>query len=47
MPPTIDPEPTEHEREAILTALAGASPGESGWAEAALLEGVDDCDVDP
>lgn len=39
---TIDPDPSEAEREAILAALGradGAGFGE--WAEAALLEGVE------
>jgi hypothetical protein len=45
---TIEPEPSEEEREAILAALgavAEASPGE--WAEAALLEGVESAEPDP
>lgn len=47
MPATIEPEPTEEEREAIVAALAGpAAPG-SRWAEAALAEGVEDGELDP
>ena len=44
---TIEPEPSEEERDAILTALAGPAPTAPGWAEAALLEGVDDGELDP
>ena len=44
---TIEPKPSEEERDAILTALAGPTPIASGWAEAALLEGVDDGELDP
>ena len=47
MTPTIEPEPTEEEREAILAALAGASAGDEGWAAAALREGVEDDELDP
>jgi hypothetical protein len=42
VPATIDPEPSEAEREAILAALQ--TPTEAGlgeWAEAALLEAVE------
>jgi len=45
---TIEPEPSEAEREAIVAAIGGiaeASPGE--WAEAALLEGVESGEPDP
>ena len=45
---TIEPEPSEAEREAILAAIGGtaeASPGE--WAEAALFEGVVSGEPDP
>ena len=45
---TIEPEPSESEREAILDALGrsdDAVPGE--WAEAALLDGVASGDLDP
>jgi hypothetical protein len=44
---TIEPEPTEEEREAILGALAGPAAADPGWANAALLEGVEDPDFDP
>ena len=47
MSPTIEPEPTEEEREAIVAALAGPSAQDSGWAEAALAEGVEDGELDP
>ena len=47
MPATIEPEPTEEEREAIVAALAGpAAPGPP-WADAALAEGVEDGELDP
>jgi hypothetical protein len=39
---TIDPEPSEAEREAILAALEPAAEAGFGeWAEAALLEAVE------
>jgi len=38
---TIEPEPTEEEREAILAALPGAAQAGQGWEAAALLEGVE------
>jgi hypothetical protein len=47
MPPTIEPEPTEEEREAILAALAGGREDDAGWSDAALLEGVEDGEPDP
>jgi len=47
VPPSIDPEPSQGEREAILAALTDASGAESGWAAAALLEGVGDDELDP
>ena len=47
MTPTIEPEPTEDEREAILAALAAASGEEAGWPAAALLEGVEGDELDP
>ena len=47
MPPTIEPEPTEDVREAILAALADASRTDSGWAAAALAEAVGDDEPDP
>ena len=47
MPPTIEPEPTEDEREAILSALAGGQNGDTGWSAAALQEGVVEGELDP
>ena len=47
MTPTIEPEPSDDERAAILAALGRPEPGEAGWAEASLLEGVDDAPPDP
>jgi hypothetical protein len=44
---TIEPEPTDEEREAIVAALAGRPETEQSWAEAALLEGVEDGEPDP
>lgn len=44
---TIEPEPTEDEREAIVAALAEADAGEGGWADAALAEGVEGGEPDP
>ena len=44
---TIEPEPTEEEREAILAALARPASGEEGWATAALAEGVEEGELDP
>ena len=43
----VEPEPSEEEREAILAALkpsTGAADG--GWAAAALLEGVEEEELD-
>ena len=41
MPVTIEPEPPEQEREAIIAALAGGTSEElSGWSQAALAEGA-------
>ena len=45
---TIEPEPSDSEREAILALLGSAAeprPGE--WAEAALLEGVENGEPNP
>ena len=44
MSATVEPIPSDEEREAILAALGAVSAGEdeSGWAAAALLEGVDE-----
>jgi hypothetical protein len=47
MRPTIEPEPTEDEREAILAALAAAPGDDAGWSAAALLEGVEGDELDP
>jgi hypothetical protein len=44
---TIDPEPTEDERAAILAALGGPVSAEHAWATAALLEGVEEGELDP
>jgi hypothetical protein len=41
VPVTIEPEPPEQEREAIIAALAGGTGEElGGWSQAALAEGV-------
>jgi hypothetical protein len=48
VPVTIEPEPPEQEREAIVAALArGERDNASGWSEAALAEGVEEADLDP
>ena len=47
MSATIEPEPTEGKREAIVAALAGPSAADAPWADAALLEGVEDSALDP
>lgn len=48
MSATIEPEPSEAERQAILAALGGAVEASLGeWAEAALLEGVESGEPDP
>lgn len=44
---TIEPEPPEEEREAILAALSEPAPGGGEWAAAALLEGVEESEPDP
>ena len=46
MPATIEPDPPEEEREAILAALRAPGETDEGWAAAALLEGVEG-DPDP
>ena len=44
----IVPEPSEHEREAILGALAAPEEHRAeGWAEAALADGVEEPDPEP
>ena len=48
MSATIEPEPSDAEREAILAALGAAAEASLGeWADAALLEGVESGDSDP
>ena len=48
MPVTIEPEPPEQEREAIVAALAaGEGDDLGGWSQAALAEGVEEADLDP
>jgi hypothetical protein len=44
---TIDPEPPEQDRKAILAALAGEEDELGGWSQAALAEGVEDAELDP
>jgi hypothetical protein len=47
MPVAIEPEPSEHEREAIVAALAvGQEVAPGGWEQTALAEGVDE-ELDP
>jgi hypothetical protein len=47
MSATIEPEPSEAEREAILAALARPAEQDGEWARASLLEGVEDGGLDP
>jgi hypothetical protein len=47
MAATIEPEPSEAEREAILVALARPAEEDGAWARAALLEGVEDAELEP
>ena len=48
MSATIEPEPSDAEREAILAALGDAAEPRLGeWAEAALVEGVENDEPDP
>ena len=48
MPVTIEPEPPEQEREAIVAALArGEADDLGGWSQAALAEGVEEPELDP
>ena len=47
VPATIEPEPTDEEREAIVAALARPAAAAPRWAEAALLEGFEDGELDP
>jgi len=45
---TIEPEPSDAEREAILAALGrGGEEARGEWAEAALLEGLENGESDP
>ena len=44
---TIEPEPPEQDREAIVAALAGEEDELGGWSQAALAEGVEDVELDP
>ena len=44
---TIEPEPPADDREAILAAVAAPATPEQGWADAALLEGVEEGEPDP
>jgi hypothetical protein len=48
VPVTIEPEPPEQEREAIVLAIARVE-GDAldGWSQAALAEGVEEVDDDP
>ena len=48
MSATIEPEPSEAEREAILAALGSDHErAPAAWTEAALLEGVETGEPDP
>ena len=47
MSATIEPDPSEAEREAILAALARPAGQDGEWAQTALLEGVEDGEFDP
>ena len=47
MSATIEPEPSEAEREAIFAALARPPEHDGEWAQAALLEGVEDGELGP
>jgi hypothetical protein len=48
MSATIEPEPSDAEREAILSVLgAPLEPRLGEWAETALVEGVEKDEVDP
>jgi quinol monooxygenase YgiN len=44
---TMEPEPTEEEREAILAALVRPARADEGWASAALAEGVEEGELEP
>jgi hypothetical protein len=48
VPVAIEPEPPEHEREAIVAALAEVEEGDiGGWSQAALAEAVDEAELGP
>ena len=48
MPVTIEPEPPEQVREAIVAALAVRGGDDLGeWELAALAEGVEEAELDP
>ena len=47
MAANIEPEPPAEDRAAILAALAETADEDDGWAATALLEGVDDGELDP
>ena len=45
---TIEPEPPDQEREAIVAAIARGEGDDLGsWSQAALVEGVEEADLDP
>ena len=44
----IEPEPPEQEREAIVAALAARDEEDlGGWSQTALVEGVEEPELDP
>jgi hypothetical protein len=47
VPIAIDPEPPEQEREAIVAALAPEEVDVGGWSQAALVDGVEEAELDP
>ena len=47
MSASIEPEPPDAVREAILAALASPAEPDDEWAVAALLEGVEEGELDP
>jgi len=48
VPIAIEPEPSEQEREAIVTALAAGDEDDlGGWSQAALAEGIEEAEIDP
>jgi hypothetical protein len=44
---SIEPEPPEGERDAILAALRSPAAEDDGWMAAALIEGVEEGELDP